>query len=1105
MRKLIIRSILVTFLVLAGAHLLIGEAPDNKTGVLSKTNTLEYILFDANQINAWVGNNGEIVSSAVTGDAGLEWPAGSGKTAVFQSGLWLAGKVNGDLRTAASEFVSEFQPGSIIYDPTTPTIPGTPDNPNDARFQVSSINKGDSPDPESSDYNREYATWPASDGAPAHDGEYFTDTDGNGVWDVGEEYEDFNINGQYDGPDGELVTREDPPDILGDQMHWCVYNDFDPNKHSNIFSTLPLGVEVQTTLFGFNRADPLGNIMFLKWKIINKGGAKIDSMFISIWSDSDLGDANDDYIGCDTTISLGYFYNGNPVDQDYGATPPAVGYDFFQGPIVPSPGDTAMVSGKKIADYKNLGMTSFIKYTNGDPDFGDPETALECFNYMKGFTKDGEAWIDPAGNPSKFLYPGDPITRAGWTEYDDSGPQDRRFLICSGPISMESWEDTDGDGFAQVGEPGVQEVVSAIIIAAGTNNLNAITAMKFFDQYAQNAYDTQFNLPSPLKPEVRVSELDQQIILSWLENGDEVEAFSDMGYNFEGYNIYQGESPNGPWHLVNTYDVVNELTLILDKGLDLGTGLILEAPVQFGSDAGIARLIDIRSDKVRGNQDLINNRKYYFAVTSYAYNPDVAPKTVESPKIVITVRPHEPALGEELKAETGQLVAKTHVGIGEAVVIPEVIDPLQLTGETYAVHFDYDSTEDQGYWLFGGIDPVDSSLTDTIIRSAELDSFQTGMIDGFKLTVMDVAFEAPKFLFGWEQTRNIIGNKIIEDTYPAVSPGGVDSLIYIDSDTVKIDTLVGTGNYYDDFETVESGVNTFITLIKQVQHDVLVGGTCSILGAPYDWAGSLFGGGATEATLLQADIEIRFTEEGQNAVIWPGPTYQQPDGIVHVPFEVWDIENNKHLSVGFCDKNLNGTIYNDSSMTLDNDWIVIDYRDYEENKDVEFGVYDNPSSGWLFWFSASSKYSVGDTVRLSFLNPVKAGVDEFVFSPAALNSDLSKDQKEDQLDEINVFPNPYFGFNEEEIQPIARFVTFTHLPKYDCKIRIYTLGGQLVKKIDHNRSVNSGTSIEQWDLRNQRDVPVASGMYLVYIEIDGVGGKALKLAIFQPEERLDVY
>ena len=122
--------------------------------------------------------------------------------------------------------------------------------------------------------------------------------------------------------------------------------------------------------------------MFVKELIINKGGNNIDDMYIGLWSDPDLGDAGDDFVGCDTTLGLGFCWNDG-VDSYYstysGGTP-AVGYDFFQGPVVDGlPTDTAFAMGRRIPGKKNLGMTSFSKYINGDP----------CLLYTSPSPRDG--------------------------------------------------------------------------------------------------------------------------------------------------------------------------------------------------------------------------------------------------------------------------------------------------------------------------------------------------------------------------------------------------------------------------------------------------------------------------------------------------------------------------------------------------------------------------------------------------------------------------------------------------------------------------------------------------------------------------------------------
>ncbi|MCK5682563.1 hypothetical protein KAJ27_00520, partial [bacterium] len=221
----------------------LGKAPNNPNLTLQKTSILEFDHFDVNNIKSWIGNNGHIVSYIPAGDAGLEWPQGSGLTAVFASGLWVAGYVENaegqlEIRSAAAEFTSEFSPGSIDYDPSTPEISGIPASSKNPKFQVYTINSGDSSDPSDLDhYNREYASWPASDGAPAHDGDYFTDINGNGVYDSGEPYEDFSNDGCYTAPDGKLETGVDPPEMIADQMHWFVFNDANAATHENLFNT----------------------------------------------------------------------------------------------------------------------------------------------------------------------------------------------------------------------------------------------------------------------------------------------------------------------------------------------------------------------------------------------------------------------------------------------------------------------------------------------------------------------------------------------------------------------------------------------------------------------------------------------------------------------------------------------------------------------------------------------------------------------------------------------------------------------------------------------------------------------------------------------------
>ena len=93
---------------------------------------------------------------------------------------------------------------------------------------------------------------------------------------------------------------------------------------------------------------------------------------------------------------------------------------------------------------------------------------------------------------------------------------------------------------------------------------------------------------------------------------------------------------------------------------------------------------------------------------------------------------------------------------------------------------------------------------------------------------------------------------------------------------------------------------------------------------------------------------------------------------------------------------------------------------------------------------------------------------------------------------INVWPNPYFGYNPEERDPLDQQVRFTHLPTdgSESHIRIFDLAGQPVKTIHHNGTSQYAT----WDLTNNYDIPIASGMYLAVVETSE-GNKVLKLSL----------
>jgi hypothetical protein len=69
-----------------------------------------------------------------------------------------------------------------------------------------------------------------------------------------------------------------------------------------------------------------------------------------------------------------------------------------------------------------------------------------------------------------------------------------------------------------------------------------------------------------------------------------------------------------------------------------------------------------------------------------------------------------------------------------------------------------------------------------------------------------------------------------------------------------------------------------------------------------------------------------------------------------------------------------------------------------------------------------------------------------------------------------------------------------------AKIRIFNLAGVLVRTMDKD----DPEQFAYWDLANEDGLPVASGLYIAYIELPDLGTtKILKLAIVQEQQVLD--
>ncbi len=451
----------VWFLALLLLPSLPALLPAQKTAPSKHADFPYYDFIIANSLMMWMGNDGMMSHDPLTDGPGMYWPAGSTASLVFNDGLLFGGKTGGTVHVGGATYRYGLQAGTILAG-------GSAADPRDPRFRIFWAWNLDRQRYNQLSLNlqawlaEDFAEWPVRDGAP------FTDRNGNGVYDP-----DFNA--WLDDH-----SRSDEPLFSGEQVYWWVSNDLDASRTSYLYGTQPLGLEVQNTVWAFSEPGALDRTIFVKHKLINKGPTDITDMYIARWSDPDLGYGYDDCVGVDTALSLGYFYNGSERDSVYGSPPPAAGYLLLQGPIVPQAGASADFNFGTRAGYRNLPLSSFVFYINGsatyqDPVMGAPAGGQQMYNYLSGLIGTGAPFVDPVTTKqTKFTLSGDPVAKSGWVDGVYHQPDDRRFLMSTGPFTLAR-RDT-------------QEVIFAFIVSLGNDRLNSVAELKRDAQYIKSLF-----------------------------------------------------------------------------------------------------------------------------------------------------------------------------------------------------------------------------------------------------------------------------------------------------------------------------------------------------------------------------------------------------------------------------------------------------------------------------------------------------------------------------------------------------------------------------------------------------------------------------------------
>lgn len=1052
------------------------------------------VFMQANNINSTFISDGVFGLDKITfssQEAGTIWPvtSQSRKTINFGSGLWVGAKWGParDLRVAAAVYNSHYSPGNI---PVPGQVPGS-NVCSDPRYRayvvqltdptlVNGGSKQKLAGGRTYTFNFDaWANWPVDLGAPY--------VEVNGI---------PGYQPSFDGDRPGIGNSEARPD----ELVWMTYMDYKNctnaphvSELSHPGNSLPLGVEIQQLSFAFN-SPGLTDMFFMKWIVINKSGVSWDSTYISVFDDPDVGDAFDDAAGSDSTQDVGFCYNKDNLDPDYGEAPPAFGYRYLQSPIVftGNPADTAFLPYDTLVNYRQIGLSSFVVYKNGgDECTGDPDDRIAGYNFMSGTDGCKNPIINRVTNlPTRYTYSGNACTQNGWI---DSAASDRRFLQSSGPFTMNNLD--------------TQVVVVGAFVGQGSNNFQSVCVLLNNAARVKRIYDLNFrSIPLPPAPQVTpVAIGDGKITLYWGNVSEFYREFDKIdltGYwDFQGYEIYQikpgtGGDNEADRTLLAVYDIKDSITSVYDSVEVLqpnGTTQIEVKPQALGTNSGISRYIVLNQNAYpQGvNNFFINGQDYKFSVVAYGVNKSaLKPAKVLKNTIsaqIITVTPNLPMMGTTFTNKNLDTLVTNRVDKG---FLPVVIDPVKVISARYQMVFSSDST-----WNLVRI--INNSQVDTLSKN------NTNLVNtDNRASIFDgILFKADQI------TSSNMG--VIRDPVAGAQTSG-KGWTYSNSNInfAGVDTSVfvnyPSGNY-KPMQSLSMGLSWF--------------------------SGNHFKNTFTsriDSTFLKTyslkKVKITFGQT-QKAYRWRGAVNNSPyQDYVDVPFKVEiddPLDTNsstpRQVNIGFFDGDSSGTWNPKSTPDGGLEMLYIFYSNYSDQpntfyttKNINFPAQFRQTDAMYIWWprllNNGPAYQNGDILTIIPYTKLKyqqspgtiTVTEVSTVSPIIGSNEIASSRGE--ISNVRVVPNPYYGGHSQETSPFDRYVKFMNMPK-TATIYIYSLNGNLVRQINKD----DNTTTINWDLLNTDRIPVASGIYIAFIDAPGVGTKTIKMAIFTPEERLDSF
>jgi len=367
-----------------------------------------------NSIRATVQSSGAFFQG---GENGQFWVPGTTGTApelslMKSAGLWLGGRDRAGKLHLAAQLENEngktdFYPGYLYPDGTTYPAFNFFGHVTGAEINAHKANPA--------------SNVPAVYSWPGNGNPYFFDYYGFDLpyspWGRLAAYKDNNGDGLYSPPAGEhpvIGVRGCPEKYFADEALWFAFHDAGTHTQSG---GLPLNMRVQASFFGFDcpTGTPLNRAVYVVYNLIYQDTIPLDSCYFGVYLDFQIGNGNDDYIGCDPAHKMVYAYNGDDLDEGgFETSPPVMAVDFLRGPI---DSNANVLTLKHFVPVEDVALLQ------------SPEA---YFNILKGRHADGAPYPN-----NGLVYTGDPLNPSGWTEKSDGNqPGERKAVASIGPFTL---------------------------------------------------------------------------------------------------------------------------------------------------------------------------------------------------------------------------------------------------------------------------------------------------------------------------------------------------------------------------------------------------------------------------------------------------------------------------------------------------------------------------------------------------------------------------------------------------------------------------------------------------------------------------------------------